>query len=392
MHQHPIGALSECGVLDLGLKCTHSCTFCYYSYWDGSTDQFAGMRKAPWRTMEELTATLDDFRRWGLTRLDITGGEPTLFPHLGDVVAYANAQGLRPRVITLGQFLAKKMRGSARPLIDDLYDAGLREFLFSTHAVDEELFRHVTKESFARLRTSMELATERGMDWFTNTVVHQHNMAHLPDIARFLAQTPVRIVNFIVMKVEFSWANERDKALERKASYTAILPHLREAIAILEAAGKPVNIRYGPYCAYKGLEKHLVGFKGIQLDPYEWRNGLRGGKGDGPYGARPFLFFKSLEEYTRQHPQDVETKPGYNMTFGPKCGSCALRHVCDGVDKDYVRHHGWDEFEPYAGAPVTDLAHFRRANPGAFLMPDGTAPDLRPASVPAEGLDAAHEG
>ena len=52
MYQHPIGELSRGAVLDVGLKCTHSCRFCYYSYLDKSDDQFRGMRRAAFRSLD----------------------------------------------------------------------------------------------------------------------------------------------------------------------------------------------------------------------------------------------------------------------------------------------------------------------------------------------------
>lgn len=371
MHSHPIGELSPSGVLDVGLRCVHSCNFCYYSYWDGTGDQFAGMRKAPWRTKAELLSTLDDFKKWGLTRFDVTGGEPTLHPDLVELMAYAHhTLGLRARITTLGQFLDRPVRGAKRPLIEALHEAGVRELLFSLHAVDRDLFHTITKADLSKLLAGIEHADDLGMTWMTNTVVHKHNADHLPAIARHLAPTKAHLVNFIVMKVEWGWSHDPNGAVERKARYSDLLPSLREAVQILEAAGKAVNIRYGPYCAYPGLEKNLVGFKGVQLDPFEWRNGTRGGEGEGPYGKPPFLFFEKREDYERLHPRDVETKPGYNMTFGAQCGSCALRAICDGVDRDYAREHGWDELVPYSGEPITDLVHFRYANPRAFLLPD----------------------
>jgi pyrroloquinoline quinone biosynthesis protein E len=368
MRRHPIGALSDSGVLDVGLRCVHSCTFCYYSYWDGSDDQFRGMRRAPWRPRSELLATLADFKRWGLRRFDVTGGEPTLHPDLVAVMDHAHHElGLRARITTLGQYLDRPMFKSPRPLLVDLHAAGVRELLLSLHAVDPARFARITGASLERLLAAIAMADELGIVWMTNTVVHRDNVDHLPA----LAATKVHLVNFIVMKVEWGWSHDRDGAIERKARYRDLLPPLRQAVATLEAAGKGVNVRYGPYCAYPGLEKNLVGFKGVQLDPFEWRNGVRGGDGgSGPYGKPPFLFFRQLADYLERQPADVETQDGYNMTFGPPCARCALRRICDGVDRDYVTHHGWDEFRPYEGPPVADLVHFRRANPRVFLLPE----------------------
>ena len=81
----------------------------------------------------------------------------------------------------------------------------------------------------------------------------------------------------------------------------------------------------------------------------------------------------------------METKPGYNMSFGEPCARCALRAICDGVDRDYVAAHGWSEFEPYPGPPVTDLLHFRRAYAPAFRMPGGAPAPVVPVAADAEG-------
>jgi MoaA/NifB/PqqE/SkfB family radical SAM enzyme len=234
--------------------------------------------------------------------------------------------------------------------------------------VTEDRFAAITGESLAALAASLEAAEERNLVYSTNTVVHGRNYDHLPAVARFLVGRPVHLVNFIVMKVEFSWVNARAEAIERKARYADLYPYLREAVEILEAGGIGVNIRYGPYCAYPRLEKNLVGFKGVQLDPYEWRNGLRGGGAEGAYGKPPFLFFATLRDYLARHPREVETAGAYNMAFGPACAECALRPICDGVDRDYAAAHGWEEFRPYPGPPIEDLVHFRRQNPWVFEM------------------------
>ena len=67
---HPVGELSPTGVLDVGLRCPHSCKFCYYSHFDGHEDQFHALRTLPFRELRECTELLDDFATWGLTHSD----------------------------------------------------------------------------------------------------------------------------------------------------------------------------------------------------------------------------------------------------------------------------------------------------------------------------------
>jgi pyrroloquinoline quinone biosynthesis protein E len=107
---HQPGRLSRGAVLDVGLKCVHSCKFCYYSYLDKSDDQFRGMRRADFRTLTECKAILDGLKRNGFINFDYTGGEPTLHQDIIEITRYAHQElGLKGRIITLGQYLMRRM-------------------------------------------------------------------------------------------------------------------------------------------------------------------------------------------------------------------------------------------------------------------------------------------
>ncbi len=369
--QHPVGALSPTGVLDVGLRCPHSCVFCYYSHFDGHAEPFHALRTLPFRPLPECTELADDFRQWGLTHCDVTGGEPSLHPHILELIHHVeHVADLRARLITLAQFTMRPHKPSGRErLVDGLLDAGLTDFLFSFHAASEGLFKQLTKGSLAQVKATMEYLDACAFSYTANTVVQQYNAHELPAIARYLSRRNLRFHNFIVMKLEWGWRNGPDHGVEHKARYDEIAPSLRDAVHILEDAGVGVNVRYAPYCALPGLEKNLVGYKQVQLDPYEWRNGTRGAKTEGtPYGGKPFLFYERLEDYLAKHPGDVATRDEYNMSQGPPCEGCALREICDGVDRDYVARHGWAELHPYDGETVQDLTHFRVTNPRPFEL------------------------
>ena len=78
IYRHRPGDLSPRGVLDVGLRCPHSCRFCYYSFWDKSADQFRALRQAVFRSGADCRAILDGLAGQGLGYYDLTGGEP---PH-----------------------------------------------------------------------------------------------------------------------------------------------------------------------------------------------------------------------------------------------------------------------------------------------------------------------
>ena len=366
---HPIGAFSQRGVLEVGLKCTHSCKFCYYSFLDGSDDQFRGMRRASLRSVAECKAILDHMAAGGLTHYDITGGEPTIHPGLVEIVRYGwQTHGLRARLITLGQFLMRPFnRKRSQPLIDELLEAGLEDFLFSVHAVDPQLFFETTGERFERLEAAMSELDSRDLSYGTNTLIYQGNYRSLPEIARKLTAHRVRIANLIVMNTYFRWNEGERGPLGVQARYREIYPFLLAAVRELDQAGIAVNIRYGPLCAYGGMERHYVGVLGVELDPYEWRTTLRTGQIKAHCDVASYL--------AQQRAALADSESMFTKSYGRKCEGCRMRLICDGVDSKYVAQYGFDEFQPYGrsyGEPeVSDPMHFRRDNPASFLQRAG---------------------
>ncbi len=376
---HPSGQLSRGAVLDVGLKCVHSCRFCYWSYLDGSDDQFRGMRRAKFRSLEDCQEILRRLKANGFVNFDITGGEPTLHPDIIEITRYAHQDlGLKGRIITLGQYLMRRMSNCRRDrLIDDLLDTGLVNFLFSMHAVETGLFEKLTGESWAKQKQAMDYLDERGFQYTTNTVVMEWNYRHLPDIAREIIEHRIYLCNFIIMNAYYEW-NRDGRAMGIQAQYSAIHPYLREAVDYLESHDVAVNIRYAPLCTMRGMEKNLVGVVGVRYDPYEWMN-AGGHQGGGPEqcAARIPVLEGGLEadfqyrdiRQTLDNGLRIIGVRGQNLKLFPEvCATCSARPVCDGVDPNYLQHHGASEFIPYTEPQGTLLHKDRLTYPMPFLV------------------------
>lgn len=379
-YYHPPGELSRSSVVDIGLKCTHSCKFCYYSFLGGGEDQFAGMRRAPFRDPAGLQGLVANLGANGFLGFDVTGGEPTLHPHLVQVIRTASSLGMFSRVITLGQFLTRKMRGATRPLVDELLSAGLTNFLFSFHSSDAAEFNSITGESLAKQLDAMEYLGAQNFQFSTNTVVIAENAARLPEIARRLAKTNTYLHNFIIMNSYYEW-NTAGRAFNILPRYTQLLPLLQEAIAILAEANIGCNIRYAPLCALPGLERHVVGVTGVRYDPYEWMNReTHYGEVDAVGAALPWHVPKgAAQDEFRLHRVEggwrgndgiVAIRGADGAKVFPKtCQGCTLIDACDGFDPKYIAHFGTEELCPYdepgvAGALTTS----RRAYAPPFLV------------------------
>ncbi|MGC8490862.1 MAG: glycosyltransferase [Syntrophobacteraceae bacterium] len=354
---HPPGKLSRAAVLDVGLKCVHSCRFCYYSYLDGTGDQFRGMRHAQFRTLPQCREILMRLKQNGFLHFDYTGGEPSIHPDIIEITRYAHQElCLHGRMITLGQFLLTKPKESRRgTLLDALLDAGLTNFLFSLHAVEEDLFHRTTGGSFRKLEQAMDNLDEKGFQYTSNTTVFEWNYPHLPAIARRVTEHAVYLHNFIIMNAYYQW-NKDGRAFGIQAKYSDIYPYLREAVEILESNGVGVNIRYAPLCTVRGMERNLVGMVGVRYDPYEWMN-MAGHMGGTPeFCASPIpLREGEIESHLFYRPFSGRHNNGVIVTgtrgglkhFTDKCQDCAAMNVCDGIDPKYLELHGSQEFTPY---------------------------------------------
>jgi len=384
---HPPGAISRTGVLDVGLKCAHSCTFCYYSFMAEANGQHGALRKAPFRSTQDCLRIIELMADHGMLQFDITGGEPAMHPGLPQMVRRASQLGLGARVITLGQFL---LRSKGPHLLDELLDAGAADFLFSLHASSEEGFRQATGGSLAKVLAAMDALDAQDFQYAANTVIHSGNVADLPRIAELAASRGVYHHNFIAFNAYYRWDTPAGIA-RLQAPYAEIAPPLRQAVGILEEAGAAVTVRYLPLCVAPRLARHVVGVVGVHHDPHEWMNRAGNPDREPEYCAEPL-------EVPLDGPRDVyalrrgalrleladgavdavaQRGEGFKV-FPAPCADCAAMDYCDGLDPKYILLHGLEGLEPFAQMPGSlPLTASRRAYLPAFVLKRRARADVK---------------
>jgi pyruvate-formate lyase-activating enzyme len=294
------------------------------------------MRKAPFKTYEECQEVIDFLAANGIERIDITGGEPCYHPRIVDIVEYAEkVANIRVRLITLGQLLHREVKERGKSLLDALVeDAEITDFLFSVHSVDGGLFRLITKGSFEHLDKAMARLDARGFSYCTNTMVYARNANEPERIARYIISNKrkVRIVNFINMNLYYAW---RGSELGQLVNFSTTSSHVVKAVKMLEEQGIGANVRFGPMCQFRGLEKNYVGITSIGFDPYEWMNGT-----DAQFELEPF----DREAVYKRARQKLMLN---NKVFSDKCKECTAKMICDGMDRNYLEQKGDSELKAY---------------------------------------------
>jgi pyruvate-formate lyase-activating enzyme len=380
IYRHPPGRLSRWGVVDVGLKCPHSCQFCYYVHLDGADDPFSGMRRARFHATDHVLELARALKANGFIGFDVTGGEPTLSPAIVELAGEAHRLGLAMRVITLGQFLTRKVPHSGESrLLTALLSAGVTDFLFSVHAIEEAAFHRITGGSWAKLRDAMVELDRAGFDYTTNTTVHESNFRDLPAIADEIASHRVYAANLIVMNAYYAWSAPGGDAQNVQAHYDAVRPYLLEARDRLEAAGIAVNVRYAPLCTMRGAERNLVGITAVRHDPHEWMNaidhieprppsmmGQRLAMHDHDSGA-PFIPAPPGETVLAGGRPVPLLARRHGKVYPAKCRGCAAAYVCDGIDPRYLAERGDGELRPYTDFRGDLLDRDRLAYLPAFI-------------------------
>ncbi len=378
-------------MIDVGLKCVHECSFCYYLWLNpDDTDATQGMRQAKFLPTSHILDLARSLKANGFLGFDVTGGEPCLHPGIVELAAEAKSLGLAMRVITLGQFLCRKMKAAPdRLLLNALLDAGVTDFLLSVHAVNEVDFKRITGGSWAAMQTAMDCLDGHGFDYGTNTTVHEGNFRQLPEIADEIIRHRVYVANLIVMNAYYSWSRPDGAAKDVQGHYGEIRPYLLEARDKLESAGIAVNIRYAPLCTVKGAERNLVGIVGVRHDPHEWANQMDHMQ---PGPAEQMGRRLNLRDHDAGAPlEPVHDEPGIiarrsGKVFPTKCKGCAAAPVCDGLDARYLAERGDSELEPYSEFRGDLLDRERLAYAPAYICKTEPFADARCAVRAAFGM------
>ncbi len=284
------------------VNCNQDCTFC-------SANETA---RNLWTHPDEMNRAIARAGHRGLKRLNITGGEPTLSPHLPTFIQVARRTGFTQVDISTNAVLLDK-----EAKVERLVQAGLTHAWVSLHASSESLSRVLTlkENDFARTVRGIELLVARGVTVTVNHVISERNYLHLEEFVRFVhARYSGRVL------VAFTFITPHYKALENAhliPRISEVLPSLKRAAYRAIDLGQPffIGARQGIPPCFLGEFRGWSDFHGI--------------------------FHVAVAEDTNSK---VRSKA---------CDACRYTNFCTGLWKAYVARHGLDELEPVPGLPYT---------------------------------------
>ncbi|MEQ8700146.1 MAG: radical SAM protein [Bauldia litoralis] len=413
--------LTRRGVLWLGQTCNIRCHFCYFL--DRINDRehpehaFMDLEKA-----KEICHALRF--RYGSTSVDIQGGEPTIWKHVCDLVAYCVEIGLQPTLITNAIALAKEHK------VQELKAAGVRDLLISVQGLGDVYDEIVDLPGGSEKQMqAIDHCVAAGVPFRFNCVLSKKAIPQYADIARLAVAKGARVVNFLAFNPFEDQVRGGKRSIENVPRYSDVGDALNEALDILEEAGIEANVRYLPACMV--AERHrktIYNFQQLSFDPHEWdfdswtwtgnqaqrmkwggtsahhrslaeqtysfwivysqgteagtersdafvraipamggaiRSTLRTLRhGLGQLASRRHLArgdeLGRSPEVYRDHAK-MRAAQKCGYKFAPACARCDARRICDGFHIDYAAMFGVDEAQPIAdGGRIDDPTHFIR--------------------------------
>jgi len=252
-------------------------------------------------------------RKHGANAVTFTGGEPTLHPHIVELVSIARKLGyIYIQIQTNGRMFAYP------GMLKALYAAGANELSPSLHGACPATHDGLTHSpgSFMQTVQGMKNAASMGMRMVTNSVITSGNYKELPELAALLVKLGVKQYQFAFVHIVGTAKVNKDWIVPRKSD---IMPYVKKGLDVGRRSGVFACTEAIPFCFMKGYEDCVS----EQFMP----------EASVVDGA---ILIDSYGDYRRN-----EGKVKHE-----KCKRCLYYKRCEGPWKEYPEIYGWDEFVP----------------------------------------------
>jgi len=371
--------ITKRGVVWLGQTCNLRCYFCYFI--DKIKDNNHPEHK--FMSIKKAKKIMDILRfEYGNTAVDIQGGEPTIYPHIYELIEYCNSINLEPTLITNGIVLEDEEK------VKKFKESGVNDFLFSIHSLGEDYDRIVgVKDAHKKQKKALENLEKHNIKVRFNCTLTKEAVKNLVKISKTAIKYNVKVVNFITFN---PFGNQEKRNIKDVSRYREIKNNLQQAIDILEKNNIEVNVRYFPLCMVdEKYRKNLYNFQQLPYDKHEWdfyswswsarlnqKNAsneidkplpipIVGIKSYNGIDLSDMIRFEENGRYDYNLPIDKYLFKLYASKISPKliyklyakfktqyknyyiknekCKECSLYDICDGFHSDYVKEFGMEE-------------------------------------------------
>nr|WP_276327738.1 radical SAM protein [Dehalobacterium formicoaceticum] len=257
-------------------RCNNRCRFCM-------VDEIHGQFSFPYETALELIDKLP-----AGSKVDLFGGEPTLYQHFFDLLQYIQSKRLKCSIATNGRLFSKREFTDKVAAITG-GECYIRTSLLGLSAEVHDRLTGV-KGSYAELIAGLDHIVSAAMPCQVNIVITTDNLRELSEITKLA-------IDKGVPRIKFGLIVDAQSSPELVPTLDQIRPQLSEAVQIAENNGLTVTVEKAPLCL--------------------------------------------LPEYMNQFSSEsvIGKWPRFYDDTG-ECGVCVARNWCDGLDPQYAAEFG----------------------------------------------------
>jgi len=313
--------LSKRGIIYTNWNCNLDCPFCYYKF----KPKFQ-------RPLADVKADLIKAKKYyKLDWVDISGGEPTVYRHLKEVLKFCKTLKLKVTVITNGIRIT--------PELDDMVD----EWMISVHGTKDVHNHCVEKPVFDVVEKNFKSIKK---PFRINVVVTNRNYKNFPEHAKYfsnLKHKPKRI-QYIMFNpfLEFNVEAGLDFIVNPKE----VTSYLNETIKILTKNNIDSVVRYLPFCLAKGFEDKVCGMSQVAFDYGEWAWEQQ---------LDTANTFRNEQNYYATSRNTALS----NATIMNECRGCSAEFICDGMFINYLKRFSDLKPIPIKGKKTFDPLFFK---------------------------------
>ena len=285
--------MANIGYMQVVRHCNHYCRFCS----NPSNGRIIDLDRAK--------ATIDEFVTMGYDGLILTGGEPTLFPELPEVIRYAIEKKLPPRMITNGSQIRRM------EYLRTLYDAGLRHVHLSFFSNRPAVEAYLTQIPDALQAKTEALENMAQLDMFVNinVVINKYNSDHLSEHVRWLVERCPRVAHIVFNGLEpLMMRPGGEDTIPRPVEYEV---ELNRALTYLRSVGRTFRVERVPLC-------YMTEFAECST---ETRKLVK--------GESRAIYFLDQRDFFVQN--EANLRPSYGKV--DRCRACTLNDICIGLYK-----------------------------------------------------------
>jgi MoaA/NifB/PqqE/SkfB family radical SAM enzyme len=224
--------MANLAYIQITRKCNQKCRFC--------SNPPSRYKPFPINTLKKL---VDNYIKKRYDGVIFSGGEPTLYPFLPEIISYCNSKNFPCRIITNGQKL------SDFKYLSTLIEAGLNHIHLSIYSHKPEIQNFLTQNesSFENIKKALENLSKTKIKVDINITINKYNSNHLSELVKFLVKNYPFLSHFVF--------NNLDPTTDRVKKNPDTIPtfldfelELIKALKFLEKNKKTFRVERVPLC------------------------------------------------------------------------------------------------------------------------------------------------